>query len=226
MATDVDYYSIAFYTPSVTHSALRTYLISNYTDRTVNDCLVLKNEQYTVSLRVHFTGRLIGGTTNVSVGKVYVYMYSTVIKCGLRFNFTVCNYAVYYCSNCIFLVTNYLQDATFKQQGNQFTVQCKVANSDALIACKVTVEATSFMDRSITVLSTVTVQGSNVTLLLPRKSGEYSTRVTAVDALGASVEEFSFVHDFTLTEETVEEENAESNTTGTSEVCRSSICMC
>jgi len=70
MAVDVDYYSIAYYTPSITYSALRTYLISNYTNRTVNDCLVLKNTKYTISLRVHYTGGLVGGAINVSVGKI------------------------------------------------------------------------------------------------------------------------------------------------------------
>jgi len=72
MAIDVDYYSIELYTASVTYSALRTYLISNYTDRTVKDCLVLKETRYTISLRVHYSGGLVGAATNVSVGKIHL----------------------------------------------------------------------------------------------------------------------------------------------------------
>jgi len=72
MAIDVDHYRVELYTASVTNSALRTYLISNYTDRTVNDCLVLKETEYTISLRVHYTGRLVGAATNVSVGKIHL----------------------------------------------------------------------------------------------------------------------------------------------------------
>jgi len=68
------------------------------------------------------------------------------------------------------------------------------------------------------VFSVVTIQESSISLQLPHKSRDYTARVTAVDALGTPVEEFSLGHSFTLAEETVEQGNAENSTTGTGEV--------
>jgi len=87
------------------------------------------------------------------------------------------------------------------------------------------------MNGSIMVLNAVILQESNVSLLLPLERRDYTATVTVVNTLGVSVEEFGIVHNFASIEpeETVvminKQGNAENNTKGTGEVCRSSICI-
>ena len=106
-----------------------------------------------------------------------------------------------------------------------------MANTDTPAACRVTVEAISPMNGSTMLLNAVILKESNVSLLLPLERRDYTARVTVVNPLGAPVEEFGIVHNFAsiVPEEAVvmiiNQGNAGNNITGTSEVCRRSICM-